>query len=208
MMSEPNKIAFIGYSGHAYVCIETAQQMGYEIIGYYDVKKVEENPYDLSFLGNEEGFENNEGFLFGSIGDNKIRQHIYDKISKIKKGVFTSLIHPTAIISNTVVIEDNTLVSAAAIVNALSVIETGCIINTGAIIEHECHIKAFVHIAPRAVLAGNVTVRKRSFIGVGAVVKQGITIGKDVIVGAGAVVVKDIPDNQVVVGNPAKQLRK
>jgi len=36
----------------------------------------------------------------------------------------------------------------------------------------------------------------------------GVKIGDNVIVGAGAVVVKDIPDNVVVVGNPAKILKK
>ena len=36
----------------------------------------------------------------------------------------------------------------------------------------------------------------------------GITIGNNVIVGAGAVVVKDVPDNSIVVGNPARILNK
>jgi len=207
-MRTQDKIAFIGYSGHAYVCIETAQEMSLDIIGYYEFDTAEENPYDLAFLGIEEGFEKNDSLLFGSLGDNAIREQVYLKLSKLKGGLFTTLIHPKAIVSNTATIKDNILVSAGAIINAQSVIETGCIINTGAIIEHECTIKAFAHIAPRAVLAGNVTVGERSFIGVGAVVKQGVTIGNDVIVGAGAVVIKDIPDNITVVGNPAKPLVK
>ncbi len=207
-MSTQDTIAFIGYSGHAYVCIETAQEMSLDILGYYELDNAEENPYDLAYLGIEEGFEKNDSLLFGSIGDNIIREKVYHKIFKIKEGQFTTLIHPKAIVSNTATIADNILISAGAIINAQSVIETGCIINTGAIIEHECTIKAFAHIAPGATLAGNVTVGKRSFIGVGAVVKQGVTIGDDVIVGAGAVVVKDVLDNQTVVGNPAKPLVK
>ena len=34
----------------------------------------------------------------------------------------------------------------------------------------------------------------------------GVTIGRNVIIGAGAVVIKDVPDNQVMVGNPAKKI--
>lgn len=34
-----------------------------------------------------------------------------------------------------------------------------------------------------------------------------ITIGSNVIIGAGSVVTKDIPDNVVVVGNPAKVIK-
>lgn len=44
-------------------------------------------------------------------------------------------------------------------------------------------------------------------VGVGASIKQNITIGKWSIVGAGAVVINDVPDNVVVVGNPAKIIK-
>ena len=43
-------------------------------------------------------------------------------------------------------------------------------------------------------------------IGAGSVILPGIRIGKKAIIGAGAVVVKDVPDNKVVVGNPAKEV--
>ena len=42
------------------------------------------------------------------------------------------------------------------------------------------------------------------FIGAGAIILPGIEIGDNVIIGAGSVVTKDIPDNSLVVGNPAK----
>jgi acetyltransferase EpsM len=45
-------------------------------------------------------------------------------------------------------------------------------------------------------------------VGIGATIKQNITVGKWSVVGAGAVVIKDVPDNTVVVGNPAKLLNK
>lgn len=50
----------------------------------------------------------------------------------------------------------------------------------------------------------NVKIGNRVFIGAGSIVLPGVTIGNDVIVGAGSVVTKDIPDNAVVAGNPAK----
>lgn len=207
-MRSQNKIAFIGYSGHAFVCVETAQLLNYDILGYYDFSEAIINPYRLPFLGVEEGFEKNEGLLFGSIGDNYIREKVYKKISVLKDGMFITLQHPSAIVSNTARIGTNSFVSAGAIINSLSTIEIGCVINTGAIVEHECKIGAFVHIAPGAVLLGNVSVGERSFVGAGAVIKQGVSIGKDVIIGAGAVVINDISDNQTFVGNPAKKLIK
>ena len=46
------------------------------------------------------------------------------------------------------------------------------------------------------------------YIAANATVIGGIHIGNNVIIGAGSVVVKDIPDNSVVVGNPARVIRK
>ena len=44
-------------------------------------------------------------------------------------------------------------------------------------------------------------------LGVNVVIIGGIHIGNNVVVGAGSVVVKDVPDNCVVAGNPAKIIR-
>lgn len=40
------------------------------------------------------------------------------------------------------------------------------------------------------------------------VINPGIHIGNNVVIGSGSVVTKDIPDNVIVVGNPAKVIRE
>lgn len=50
----------------------------------------------------------------------------------------------------------------------------------------------------------NTTIGDRVFIGASSILLPGITIGNDVIIGAGSVVTKDIPDNSIYTGNPAK----
>ena len=52
------------------------------------------------------------------------------------------------------------------------------------------------------------TIRRGASIGAGAVVLPGVTIGERAMVGAGAVVTKDVPADVVVVGNPARLLRR
>ncbi len=47
-------------------------------------------------------------------------------------------------------------------------------------------------------------VRKGASIGSGAVILCGVTIGENALIGAGAVVTKDVPDNAVVAGVPAR----
>lgn len=46
------------------------------------------------------------------------------------------------------------------------------------------------------------------WIGGNAVICPGVTIGNGCVIGAGAVVTKDIPDNSLAVGNPAKVIKK
>jgi UDP-2-acetamido-3-amino-2,3-dideoxy-glucuronate N-acetyltransferase len=51
-------------------------------------------------------------------------------------------------------------------------------------------------------------VKKGASIGSGATILCGITIGENALVGAGAMVIRDVPANAVVVGNPAKEIKK
>jgi acetyltransferase-like isoleucine patch superfamily enzyme len=51
-------------------------------------------------------------------------------------------------------------------------------------------------------------VKNGASIGSGSTVLGNITIGKNAIVGAGSLVCKDVPDNAIVAGNPARVLRK
>jgi len=50
-------------------------------------------------------------------------------------------------------------------------------------------------------------VSKGASIGSGATILANITIGKNALVGAGSVVTKDVPENAVVAGNPARVKR-
>lgn len=208
-MPDKNSIAIIGYSGHAFVVLDAAKQMGLNVVYYCERKKVSFNPFDIKYLGDEgsESFNWNvvNQFVLG-IGDNRIRQKVANLISS-KKKIILNVIHPSSIISNYASFGTGNFIAANVTVNALAKIANNCILNTGCIIEHECVIEGGVHIAPGTVLAGNVSVGENSFIGANSVVKQGVKIGSGVTVGAGSVVIKDIPDNETWVGNPAKKMK-
>lgn len=52
------------------------------------------------------------------------------------------------------------------------------------------------------------SVKKGASIGAGSVILPGLTIGEGAVVGAGSVVTKDVPANTIVVGNPARAVRR
>ncbi len=53
---------------------------------------------------------------------------------------------------------------------------------------------------------GPVRIGNRVFVGARSLILPGVTIGDDVVIGAGSVVARDVPDNQVVAGNPARRI--
>lgn len=60
----------------------------------------------------------------------------------------------------------------------------------------------------RNVYTKPVVIKRGAWIGASAVILPGVTIGENAIVGAGAIVTKDVPDNTIVAGNPARIIRE
>jgi sugar O-acyltransferase (sialic acid O-acetyltransferase NeuD family) len=202
------KIILIGYSGHAYVVHNIFESNGQNTFAYCDAVEKEFNPFKLIYLGTEtskEGLDSlSENNFFISIGDNKIRCKIYSALEN-KKLLPTNAIHASSTICKSSFIHSNgVMIGAQVIINPLSKIGKGTICNTGCVIEHECIVGDFAHIGPGAILCGNVQIGENSFVGAGAVIRQGIKIGKNVTIGAGSVVVKDVENNSIVKGVPAK----
>ena len=52
-----------------------------------------------------------------------------------------------------------------------------------------------------------ITIKDGAHIGIGSIIMPGVTIGKGAVIGAGAVVTKDVPDNCLAVGVPAKVIK-
>jgi lipopolysaccharide O-acetyltransferase len=53
-----------------------------------------------------------------------------------------------------------------------------------------------------------VTIGKRVWIGEAAIILPGVTIGDGAIIGAGAIVTRDVPNDTIVAGNPARPMRR
>lgn len=212
-----DSVILVGGGGHAKAIIEIiTMKKKYHIVGITDnnpdkmVKSISKVP----IIGNDGILQTyfqkgiKRAFIsLGNAGDTRARINLYYMLKEIGFELI-NVIHPSAIISESLIMGTGNALMAGSIINAYTSFGNNCIINTGSIIEHDCIIENHVHISTGAKLAGHVKVKEGTHIGIGAVIKQGITIGSQVIVGAGAIVLKDIPDNMVCAGIPARKIKQ
>ena len=59
----------------------------------------------------------------------------------------------------------------------------------------------------RVIFTKGIVIKKNAWIGARVNILPGVTIGENAIIGTGSVVTKDIPDNAVAVGNPARVVK-
>lgn len=72
---------------------------------------------------------------------------------------------------------------------------------------HDGGTLLFRHLVPDLEITKPITIGSDVYIGNNVTVLPGITIGNKMIIGAGAIVTRDIPDNSVAVGVPARVIK-
>lgn len=84
MIEPSNEIIFIGYSGYAYTAIDVALKANFKPQSYFELTENKLNPFQLTYLGNEQFFDFSElnSLVFPAIGDNRLRVKIHKFIQK------------------------------------------------------------------------------------------------------------------------------
>lgn len=142
-----------------------------------------------------------------AIGDNFARSRVTTSLRASGLAIVQA-IHPRVMIESPKRIGDGVILEQGAAIHAESDIGEGVFMGTASMAAHHCIIGDYTIMSGGVSLGGRVTIGAFTLMGVGASVRPHVTIGSNVIVGVGAAVIKDVPDNVVVAGVPAKVLRE
>jgi len=151
-------------------------------------------------------FHNIDNQFTVGLGQPQVRERLAKKFEKLS-GKLTTVISPKADVGsfNTFVGNGVNIMTGSVITNDVQVGD-GCLINLNCTIGHDTCIGEYTELSPGVHISGNCKIGSFCILGTGAVVLPKVKIGDNVTVGAGAVVTKDIVNNRVVVGIPARVL--
>ena len=202
MNQADNKPIFlIGSGGHASVLEEIISLTDKKLLGILDPnRKPGEKCLNSVVLGGDELIDEylpEDISLVNGVGTlpgNNKRTEISKKYRE-KGFSFSTLIHPSAVLSSEVEIEEGVQIMAGATIQRNVKIGKDSIINTNSSVDHDCLVGESVHISPGVTLGANVIIGNCSHICLGSSLIQNIKIGKDSIVAAGSVIFEDIPEN-------------
>lgn len=141
------------------------------------------------------------------IGEPAVRERLFGKLENDGVKVAT-LIHPDVYVPDTTVIGKGVTIQMGNFISCNVFIKDYVYIQPHTNIGHDDVLKRGCMISGFCNLAGGVTVGEYAYLGISSCYKEGVTIGNNSIIGMGAVVYKDIPDEMIAMGNPARPMRK
>lgn len=228
-------LIIIGGGGQARVIIDLVRCLGgYEILGVLDdhatgsvagfedvrvlgkIDEVEHVVRDLDVHWEGEAPVEPYNSAYGdsiqfmtAFGDNVTRRQVVERLTAQHGELpFATLVHPSAVVATGVEIGAGTVIAAGAVIQPCTTIGGHCIVNTSASLDHDNMVNDFASVAPGVVTGGGVTLGEQSFVGIGSVIKHGTTIGRNAMIAAGSLVVKDVADDVIMLGSPAKVVRQ
>jgi sugar O-acyltransferase (sialic acid O-acetyltransferase NeuD family) len=209
---------FWGASGHAKVLADLINLQGYHLVGLFDNNPNCNSPWpEIPIYIGYSGFstwlerisEMELPMAAVAIGGSRGIDRCQISNELISAGlILPPLIHPKSIVAPSAFIADGCHILAGSVVGSEARLGRCVIINTSASVDHECILREGVHIAPGAILCGCIEVGAFSFIGPGTIITPHIRIGENTVIGAGSVVTRDIPDNVIAWGTPARIIRE
>ncbi len=213
-------IIILGTGGNAVDILETLQDLNdargervYEGVGFLDddANKWGQKNLGVPVLGAlDTAAQFPDCFFVNGIGsvNNYWRKHEIIARTQLPRERFETIVHPTASVSRTARLGRGVVIFQNVTITHNVEIGDHVMILPAAVISHDDVIGEYSSIAAGVCISGNVRVGQSCYLGANASIKDGVTLGDFALVGMGSVVLRDVAEQSVVVGNPARLLRR
>ena len=213
------KVAILGGLGNGAVvaaAIEHARRMGatdLEVAGFLNDRTPVGEKIDMfPVIGKVEAAKRllDEGYWFINtilrIDGNRERIAMFEALN-IPDDRLATFVHPMAYVAPSVQLGAGCIIMPQVAMSPGSKLGKGCIMMVGATMGHDNIVGDFCHIAAQACVGSYLRIGKGVHIGFNATIRENLTIGDNATLGQGAVLLKNMGENEIWVGNPAKFLR-
>jgi sugar O-acyltransferase (sialic acid O-acetyltransferase NeuD family) len=141
--------------------------------------------------------------VFVALGDNRGRRAMTERLLAAGEHLVT-VIHPFSCVAPSARVGEGSMIAAGAVLAPRVELGRGTLLNTNASVDHDSVVGDFAHVSAGAIVGAKVRIGEETLIALGASVTSGMKIGARTLIGSGAVVVRDIPDDVVAWGAPAR----
>lgn len=212
---EGQQIVILGAGGTGLLIADSISRTpGKQAVGFLDddVEKKIRGHAGLPVFGSMSSWKDLpvEYSFISSLYGPKRNVEFFQKIKSlgIPETRWTTVVDATAIVSPIVTLGYGTYVGPATILEPNVSLGNWCAMLGRVYVAHDTRMDDYVTCANSASIAGRVTMGVATFIGANATIRERTRIGTSALVGMGCVVIHDVPDGQVVVGNPGRILPK
>ena len=215
-----NSIIVIGTDLSGQDIIDAAILLDFEVLTYNPAPREDSSPnnlfidssvipnghFNLPVILGSFAFDINDELRF-DLRTIENRRHLMALAEAAGFWNWTSIIHPSAVVSPSSTIGKNVFISANSTIAYNTKIGDNVFVNRNVAIGHNVTIGDFSRIGPGTVIPGHVILKEGVTTGPGVITINNIIIEKNVAVAAGSVVTRDIAEGLLVFGSPATSLR-
>jgi sugar O-acyltransferase (sialic acid O-acetyltransferase NeuD family) len=197
------KLVVVGAGGMATNIVDSFD-LEEDLFHYYDFPK---NAGENIYGGEVKLHAPSDANYISVVGDPRKKRFLVQRLSgDLPIPNWVNYIHEKTFLAKTVRWGHDVVIQPNTNIYSRVKIDNHVLICGGTRIGHDTTIGDYCTICPEVAIAGSCIISEGVFLGINCTVIDGIRIGRGATVGAGAVVVKDVRENTVVAGNPARDI--
>ena len=214
-----NKYSFLGASDAALsmfieiIASNEGQQFSLKIIRNVETKQIHEYlipGIQTEILSDKAWQRNTEEKILIGVNKSENKRLVYKYFSEnhnIQFEDYSILMHKNGSVASTVKLGHGVILNPGVVLAPFAQIGNLVTVNRNVSVGHHSTLSDFCTLHPGVNIAGHCNISSGVTIGMGTNVIDGVSIGENTIVGAGSLVTKDLPDNVVAFGSPAKVVK-